>query len=407
MKFDFVWRIARKELLLQVRDHRAFISSIVIAFVLTPTMYMGFPLLISKMFSAADRQERVAVIGLAHMPLELKTSLESQKIELVNVPDAVSRVQHNEFSVGLEIPLIVPSVQNEARGEIKLIQKNSNIRAAALKDKVRSILDAYNNRLLTAKLSSAGLKPDEDKRLVLVNTNVETTGERAAGFMGFLIALLLFSAASGGSQAIAIDATAGEKERGTLETLLITPVSKLEVLSGKLIATIIWAFWRVCLMLLAFGFTALVSRIVIGANGILSQENGRTINLGGSLAISGTGLLQLALIAITMIGFLAASIISIASRAKNFRQAGVMLQPLDLMGMIVSMGAQFADFIQRTPLIYSIPILGSILGLLDVVKGIADWSTIFWIVSSNVLFGVLAMYYAWHTFRREDVLFKN
>jgi sodium transport system permease protein len=117
--------------------------------------------------------------------------------------------------------------------------------------RVRGLLNAYNSQIGTLRLQLRGVSPYLASPIMVREVDLSTPKSRALQIMLFLPYVLMITAFTGGMH-LAIDTTAGEKERKSLEPLLISPVPRWEIMTGKMLATTAFAFTSLVLTLLAF-----------------------------------------------------------------------------------------------------------------------------------------------------------
>jgi sodium transport system permease protein len=409
MRWDFVRFVAWKELLSTFRDKRTLASTILLPLVMIPIFLIGFPLIISQTIGGEqEKRQVVGVVGLERMPASLKKSLEGDAnlavgVELKAVTDATKAVQDGTVEAAIVVPEKVPS---SAGGKHF---KQSSQKAQLVFSKISDSIDAYARELTKAKLLEAGLSDQVLTPVVSSPINADTVAEKASGVLAFIIPMFLIQWMLAGGQATAIDATAGEKERGTLEALLVTPVSRLEVLIGKLIAVVTFSVSATIFSMLGLVLTGVISAFVLPLMLKTKTNNGANFTelLGGNLSLSGEAFIMLLLVGITMAILIASLLIAICIFARSFKEAQTYIAPLSIVLIIPAIFLQFADFLARGSQIYAIPVIGSMLTILDVVKGLLVWPHALTAIGVNLLFAAVMVVFALSSFRREQVLFRN
>jgi sodium transport system permease protein len=408
MRFPLIWRVVVKELLSTVRDVRSFRSAVIIPFIMTPVFLLLFPALIAQTSGGeTERRQNVGVVGLERLPSALRARLEGPGgVDLREVPDAQQAVQSGDVDAALRVPATgLPEEAGGASVPLEVFVKFSNQRAGVVRDKLEGIISAYSKELTVRKLQSVGLNASTLEPIVTKAVNAETAAETAGGFFAFLIPFLLLNAIIGSAATVAIDATAGEKERGSLETLLVAPVSRLEVLLGKLGAVTLYALFGVIVQVAAFIFTTAISPFILERFGANAAEVAN--RLGGNLSLGLDGFVILLLIGVSVAFTLSGLLIAMSLYARSFKEAQTYLIPITLISAFSSIGLQFGDFIARTPTLYAIPVVGSVIGILDLVKGKLPPEMAVVIVVTNIVYGLVTSFFALRNFRSEQVLFRN
>jgi len=226
--------------------------------------------------------------------------------------------------------------------------------------------------------------------------------EAASGQLAFIIPMFLLQFILAGGTATAIDSTAGEKERGTLEVLLVSPVRRAEVVVGKLLATTCTALTSA-----AFGLLGLLLSGPVAALFLKAQVSRVSSTLGGQLNVSAGSLGVLVLMALSAALLLSALLIAVSIFARSFREAQTYITPVSLLIVIPAVGLQFADFIGRSAGLYAIPLVNAMVVILDVVKGSLSVPTALLAAGVNLLVTVALVLLALRSFGREQVIFRT
>ncbi len=177
--------------------------------------------------------------------------------------------------------------------------------------------------------------------------------------IGALIPLMLILMTITGAVYPAIDLTAGERERGTLETLMAAPLPRLEILTAKYIAVVAVAMLTGAVNLLAM-FVTLSST---GLSATLLGEDGITIGL----------ILRLAAMLALFASFFSAALLAITSHARSFKEAQAYLIPLMIISLAPGVASLLPQF-QLSPTMACIPVLNLVLATRDVFSATIDWS---------------------------------
>jgi len=257
MRFFFI--VCFKEIIDNLRDRRSLLTALLgmpIAFPVLFVVLISFQ--IERNIDSAEEQVGLPVIGAEHAP-NLMRYLESRNIDIVAGPAdstaAVEAVQAGEQDVVLLIP---EDFGKELAGMIpatvELYLDQANTSGSADINRVRDALFSYNQVLAGIRLSARGVNPMLLRPLNIDHIDVSTPSGRAAILLGMLSYFFLFALLMGGMY-LAIDATAGERERGSLEPLLSLPVTRAHLIVGKIAATCVFMSTALALCLLSFFFS--------------------------------------------------------------------------------------------------------------------------------------------------------
>jgi sodium transport system permease protein len=349
----------------------------------------------------------IAVEGAAHLPAELRAAILDQNAELVESDDALALVRDDDVSAALLVPDGFEAAL--AAGEaptVQVLRKVGNMQSELAAGKVTQAIERYRQAIVAERLQAAGLDPAVLEPLRVERRDASRPAERSSGQLAWLIPFFIAVWALAGGQMTALDATAGEKERGTLEALLVAPVRRSEVVAGKFLATLASG--------LSASFMAIVGVLVGGALmrrvflPRLGDEAGEMVAvMGGSLSISLGGVWILLGSAVLLAGAVAALLIAVAMFARSFKEAQSYVAPLSFLMIVPAMALQFADLLDLGQGVYLVPILNVMVLMDDVLGGavrgvdvLAAW------VSMAALVAVL-LAFALRNFRREGVIFRT
>lgn len=408
MRPALVLVIARKEILSTLRDRRAIISNLLIPLLLLPVLMLGLPLLLGGLFEREQESATpVAVEGSDHLPEALMDEIAAQRTEVLPTDDALMLVREDEVGAALVVPEGFGAAV--AAGDVPRLQvlsKAGNLQSEVAAGKLREAIEAYRSGLVADRLAEAGLDPALLEPLAVETLDASRPEERSSGQLAWLIPFFIAVWALAGGQMTALDATAGEKERGTLEALLVAPVRRVEVVVGKFLAT------------LASGLSAAVMAIVgVLAGGALlravflprlgPEANEVVAVMGGSLRLSLGGVGIMLVSALLLAAAVAALLIAVAMFARSFKEAQSYVAPLSFVMIVPALALQFADLLDLGSGVYLVPVMNVMVLMDDVLGGavrgtdvLASWGTMLLLVA--VLLG-----FALRNFRREGVIFRS
>ena len=274
--------VYKKEVRENLRDKRAIFNSLLLGPILFPVLFIGL-----AYFSANKQQERaekvleLPVIGAQHAP-NLVNFLEQQGMVIkpsVDNPEDLVRAQEEQVIIRIPEqfgeewkagkPAVVEVIADPSRRE-----SNTPMR------RVRGLLNAYGAQIGQLRLQLRGVSPTIQSAIMVKDVDLSTPQSRGLLFMIFLPYILMITSFTGGMH-LAIDSTAGEKERKSLEPLLINPVPRWQIMLGKMGATATYAFASLALTLLAFRFA--LPQLPTGSLGVDLNLSGPAV--GGILLV--------------------------------------------------------------------------------------------------------------------------
>jgi len=264
-----LWTVLRKELLDAFRDRRM----VVVAFLVMP---LAVPLLLAGTSALGQRKQVEQWQGTLTLPVEgrerapqLVTWLGAHNVRVVPAPaqvdDAIRKQAHDAI---VRIDAAYPDDWRAGRpARVEIVFDSSRpLASGATIARVRGLLDAYSGTVGTLRLVARGIHPAVASPLQVSSRDLATPESRFDLAQQLLPYLLLLLAFVGGMQ-VAIDATAGERERQSLEPLLATPVAREVLIAGKILATAIFTLLSLAATLLAYRVAfALIPSAVVDAS---------------------------------------------------------------------------------------------------------------------------------------------
>jgi len=407
MRWRFIAKIARKELLSTLRDRRAIVSNLLIPLLLVPLLVLGLPLALEGL---VDRERgggvELAVQGWGEVPMELRTLLHLQGMQAVAVEDPEEAVASDRFSVALGWPGGLLEAPSASGSEAVIYLKEGNLRSELHASGLRSALLSYRELRVQQSLREIGVDPAVLQPFAVQIVDVSLASERGGGMLAFLIPLFIVVWTLSGGQMAAIDATAGEKERGTLEVLLVAPVRRTEVVLGKFLAVTTFGLMAALMAILGFVVAATLLRDQLAPRFGIDAEliSGA---LGGELSITPAALLILVASSLLLAMLIAALLMSLALFARSFKEAQSYIAPLSFVVLLPAFALQLRDLIGDIPGAAWIPIFNAMLLIDDAVKGSVDVASALTTFAALLLAVLLLLLFAARNFQREDVLFRS
>ncbi len=343
--------VLRKELTDALRDRRSLLSALLYP-LLGPVLIMAMMgWIVHK--QAADEPLKLSVVGRDRAP-GLVAHLTSQDVSLVPPPaDPEGAVRRGELDLVLEIPEdFAPAFRDGRPAPLRLIVDTSRPATRTSPRRLQRLLRTYGQQVGALRLLARGVDPGLGAPLDLREVDVASRGGRGANALAFLPMLAVIAAFVGGMY-VATDTTAGERERGSLEPLLLTPVGRGTLALGKWLATT------------CFGAAALVLTLLFVRLSLLWTPL-QDLGLDASL---GTGRLALALVLLLPCAPLAAAVqMLVATFARSFKEAQTYLSLLVMLPMLPGVFLSLEP-VQPTWGAALIPIWSQQLALMELLRG--------------------------------------
>jgi len=384
-----------KELLEVARDRRTLFLMVILPLLVYPLLFLATTqVAVSQVQKIQATTVRIGVT--AEVPSGLRDQLQPKdRIELVptTLDRGLAMVQSGELA-GLLTVTETHSGGLAGGGTVALhlaydaTSETSNRAQGQLKER----LTEWRKRLVAARLVARDLPPSLLHPISLRSENIAPARKVSGHLLGQIVPLLIVMMVVLGAFYPAIEVTAGEKERGTLQTLLTAPLRPLEIILAKFVAVCAVAFIAGLANILSIGLLLLMVKFMPGADA-LPFDVGIS---GGALAI--IGLVSL------LVGLLfSAVMMTVAVLARTFKEAQAYTTPVYLLSVAPVMFAQLPGM-RLTGVLAFIPGLNQALLMREELEGTATAQQIFAVVVSSLVFTAGTLVVAARIFERESIL---
>lgn len=385
--------VFRKEVTETLRDRRSLLSSLVLGPVFGPLLMMGvLSLSLERSVSRLDEAVPVVVAGADNAP-NLVQFLREHNVEV-----SLREGGTDDLRIWLEqdneqVALLVPREFGERFGtgepaRVLLFTDGSNAKAARRADRVRAVLAAYSGTIAALRLQARGISPTIAQAVAVDEVDLSTPSSRATLVLGMLSYIILLVTLAGGMY-LAIDATAGERERGSLEPLLTAPVPRSQLIYGKILAAA--TFMALALALVMVSLVVSVQRVPL-------EELGMSANFGPGVALAIFG----GTLPFVAVG--AALLTVIASFTRTYKEAQTWLSAVLLVPTLPIAIAGLLD-VKANALLMTVPSLSQHLLIQGLLRNEPLPVTYVAIsVASTLALGVLLTALAGRLYGREQIL---
>jgi len=392
--------VYRKELTDSLRDRRTLVSMILIPLLVFPVMMLGFSYLAVKLVGQAKKEvPQIMVLGGEDSPKVMARLRNLDTIEIVPpAPDYVEQISNKKVRAAVEIPKgFDAALERNEKTTIKIYMYEGEIKSSFAADRLEKFFSELRektarDRLEARKLPVSLLKPfDIEQKNVAPPEKVG--GSLFGGLIGYMVILLCMT----GAMYPAIDLTAGEKERGTMETILCSPVERTHLVLGKFLMVLTASLASAVLSVISMGVSFL------GVSKLGSLESGgrspfqMSINPKAVLAVFG--------MVLPMAVLFAAALMTIALFAKSYKEAQSYLTPMTFLVVIPAV-ASLLPGVELNAKLALVPVLNTSLVSKEILTGTYHWNYIALIFLSSCAYAAAAMFIAVKMFQREDVLFR-
>jgi len=385
--------VLRKELRESLRDRRTLLNSLLVGPILAPLFFiLVLKLALARAVSEQDEATPVTVVNAAAAP-NLVQQLRESGLEVTLREGGESDIRgwitdENQLVV-LRVPeSFGPRFIAGEPAPLQLFADGADSKAGKRSARVAGAIAAYSATIASLRLQARGVSPKVMQPVVVDDVDVSTPSARATLFLGILSYVILLATLMGGLY-LAIDATAGERERGSLESLLTVPVRRESLIYGKIAAA-------TSMMLIALAIV--VTSIAIALRAVPLETFGMSANFGPGVAWR----VFLAVAPITLVA--AALLTVVASFTRTYKEAQSWLGLVLLVPTVPIALASVLEIGPRAPLML-VPSLSQHLLIQGLIRGEplpASWAVI--AAASCLALGAGLAWLAGRLYRREAIL---
>lgn len=398
-----MWLIYKKEILEMLRDRRTLIISILLPTVIFPLILFG----IGKFSADKNADAKNQVIKVAFINMENYDSFKqlfSKEKSFEKVTLSSNDYKNEVLNGAVDFIFIaekgtkLPS-QTQQTEAITLHYKSSTSLGKVLYSRVNEVVASFQSierRALGASLniSNSALKAI-NMPLSIDKMNYATKREATGEIAGFFVAYILIGLAVAGAMYPAMEIGVGEKERGTLETLLLSPVPKKSIVLGKFLVVFTTSFISVVVTLLSYFLWAMIFTFGGKALGVDFLSN-----------ISGLDLILVGTLLIPLTAIFASILLACSIYAKNMKEAQALMTPVMLLGFLPVM-VTLIPGVSLTWKTALIPVTNVALAMKDLIKGTVNYELIAVLLVSTILIAGGLLYFVTQFFKKEKVLFRS
>lgn len=402
-----MWLIFKKEFKELLRDKKTIIFMILLPLLLFPAI---FGVGIFFMSNAAEKAEneilKYAIVGEAYAPDIVESFAEaSEKFELVSVDGAFEKESDYATLIKdetLDFVLVIPETFDAdilASGQHKIALYLNDAGLNKVYGRVAEIIDVYMDEFQLAAFTELGLNEAQQEALLkpisIEKQNVaddrEVWGERIGGFLPYFIFILCLQ----GAMAPAADLGAGEKERGTLETLLISPMDRYKLVLGK--------FFTVSAAGIITALITVSSMAIWGV--VLSQGMAIEFVVEVMSMIGIVDFILIFLMLVPVVAVFAAILLSLSIYARSFKEAQSYMGSLIMVVIFPVLIAMMPGVELKGAWVW-VPLTNVALAMKELFKGTMDYFALFGIFTSTAVIAIGLIMFCIHWFNKEKVLFR-
>lgn len=386
--------VFKKEIKDMFRDKKTLITSIVIPLIIFPIIFglMGKGIDSSTKKVTENLKISVKDEGKSSFTEFIKTV---PNVNILDSKDLKKDVQDGKIYLGIIIPAEFDKVIADGKSaDLKIVYDDASQSSSTAQEMIKSIVDEYSKVIVKNRLASRGM---DVSILEPVKITEEIVAKEKTSFAKFMLSLmlplLLVIYATSTPLAAAVDLGAGEKERGTLEPLLTTQTSRMNLLFGKFFAITIMGIIGITASLTGLGVSMKLTPGLFGGE--------------GDFTIKISALLLIGLVTILLTMVFASLELAISIYARSFKEAQTYLSPITIIGMAAGYSTYMLDVKNAGLMMFNIPLVNISLTIKELINGVQNPMHIGITFIWSILYVVLSIMFARYMFSREEVIFRT
>ncbi len=396
--------VYRKELIDQLRDRRTVISMIVIPILIMPLLSIGLITVAVKLVKRAQEEGyTVMLLGAENAPTLAEKIRGTAGVRIVSpAADYVQQINNKKLRLAIEFPPGFEEQMTSGDGSlpvVKLYHFAGELRSQLALRTVQKVMQDYRQQVVEQRLQARNLSVAILQPFKAQDENVAPPEKVGGAQLGGLIPYFIIILSLTGAMYPAMDLTAGEKERGTIETILASAVRRSELVLGKFLMVLTASLTTTLLALASFSTT-----ILLAAGATKGFPGGGSKQL--VFVISGKAVAVVFFMVLPLTVMFAAALLAIALLAKSYKEAQSYISPLMIVVILPAIFSLLPG-VELTPKLALVPILNVSLVSKEILSGNYPWGTIALIFVSSCVYAAAALFVAVRTFQNESVLFRT
>ena len=402
-----MFEVYKKELKELLRDKKTLMFVVALPVLIFPIIFAVMAFISSQAALEADQKVNTYVIINGEYAPEFTNKVFYHKsFELYKgsktfntIEELKAGVTAGDIDMGIYLPSNAEDTLDSGEQSKWEVVFNDAKSINFLFDRVKELAQEYSDVLQAKKLKSFGIEESTHKSIltpievVKVDTadKRENLGEKIGGFLPYLLIPLVLM----GATYPAIDLGAGEKERGTLETLLLTPITRTELVLGKFITLLTTSIASTTITVVSMGCWVAVALAFADLDFIKTAFS--------TLAV--TDLLMIFVLLLPLAAIFSSLALAISIYARTFKEAQNYMAPLS-MGVFFPIIISIMPNMELTAKTAFIPVTNVALAIKDIIKGTVDYTFVGLIFLATALIAGALLAFCVKWFNREDVLFR-
>ncbi|MCK4799479.1 ABC transporter permease, partial [Candidatus Parcubacteria bacterium] len=395
-----------------IRDRRTLLAMVIMPMFLMPVLTIGlFKFVDYQMEKQVEKIVKVSIIGEGRGSALVKIIRDQEKIEVVEVEGEMKKaIADGDLDLGIIIPEdFQENIKNQEVAEITIIQKSTNMDSESALARIYFLVANFNNQMLQERFADQEISPKILSKVVVVPEDVASEKETGGFILGLMIPLFIVMWSIMGGQYTAIDVSAGEKERKTLEALLFVPIKRMDIVLGKFLAVSTVSLTSVIISIGSFYIALIYSGgfgpMTTNTEGLGAKEMADSVIV--NFSIDPQAILILLVISLFLVLMFSAIILSVAIFAKSFKEAQSYISPSYLIVILPVILVNSMPGFEPAFWFFALPAINATLLFKEVLMGVYNSGHILLTLSSLIVYSIVAIFIATKIYSKEGVLFRD
>lgn len=386
-----IMTIVKKEFKDILRDRKTLLMTFIIPIIIMPLLFTFIFSSINDLASPSENNKYKIVLETNNPEISTLFN-ESNIYELVKSADPINDAYNGKITAYIIANDINEFLLQGKTPKIDLYYDTTSQRALTAISTVQTMFSTYQNNYLTAYLKQNNLSSDILNPFTYNEHAKDNDADNLSLMMlGMLIPMMIIGYSGSGIVPIATDLGAGEKERGTLEPLLSTSVSRNSILIGKLIVTA------------TFG---IITSILSAAGLLLAFKFGLSDMMSFSINLSAQGMFLIILLAILYVIFISAVMLLVSTYARSLKEANTYLTPVTLIPVLLSVITMYMEPSTVSTSMMNIPILNVVVVIKEIIYNQLNYTHLYMTIGWSVIYVIIAMIGAKMMYEKEEIIFR-
>jgi sodium transport system permease protein len=395
--------VYRKELRDSLRDRRTVVSMIFVPLLVMPLLTIGMGVLSVVLVSQAMKEiPKVMILGGQDSPRVVAELGQLKDLRIVPAkPDFADEISNKQIRAAVEIPegfdAKLAAGQSSA---VKIYMYEGEFKSGFGADRLQRFFRELRDRTIQEHLEARQLPDTLARPFDIEQDNVAPPEKVGGAILGGLVPYFVILLCLTGAMYPAMDLTAGEKERGTIETILCSPVSRTHLVLGKFLMVLTASVGTAVLAI-----TSMAASFGAGKKLLLGATHGAA-DAALQITITAKAMASIFFVVLPMAVLFSAALLALSLFAKSFKEAQSYISPLMIVVVLPAVAALLPG-VELNAALALVPVLNTSLVSKEIITGTYHWGLIALIFLSSSVYAGVALAIAVKLFQREDVLFRT